>query len=770
MVSAKELLTRMKGDGWSLSEEGVESILEGNNLSFQEASQEILNSDLKDVGAPCLPDDLLKGKKNSLLGPLVLQVAKMRNVSAPKAFEDSGSAPRMLRVSLTDGCITVQGLEVQAIKPLSLRTAPGTKVRLTGKIPVCGGFLLLTPNNISVIGGTVQELYEKWKLSASVSKFSRVVRAADGSGPPPWVPFGEHIVKDHREMQKFKALKDSNSKEKEDTEFENQRKQAVKELAKEGNVKVFGGGKQMLDANVQKVVNAGFSQEVAEWALSDSKNDPTKAIRKLKAAASGRPAVTDRNNYNQEEEDGRRGRGGRGRGKSRGRGRGGGGGGPDNSDDDFEPPPNMPRPSGPASLFDFLDTKMIEKKETINFVAPVPDVRGVSYQSDRGSGYRSRGARGGRGGRGGNMSKGVVNGSVTPPNLTTENWPAPGEDKAPAPSNRTYFESKELMEEKEYQENVRRPPPQIVAAAGREHQSGSYSNDYSGQQSHVRDDGGQKRYGGYHRDTEIRDTGYRQDYKGSQDGNSRDRNVRRGGQASGSYRGGGGSRGRASGYGNSGGYGGGEFGGNMYRNEGGYSGGYRGGRGNSINGYRGDGNSSSNYRVDSNNSSYRYGEGSTGNYWGDGGNYNDHRSDGYRDGNSGGYRENNRGSNNYSNGRYDHYNSRQGNQSGYDQNQGDWSRGGADTRGGRGGNWSAGRGGVGIRASSEYTTKELEMIREFQRSMTLSGHYQQEYDGKSSSHGRYEGSGDYNSTFSGTLEFRRGGRGGGRRGGRGSYY
>lgn len=53
-----------------------------------------------------------------LPGPLVLQVAKMRNVSAPKAFEDSGGAPRMLRVSLTDGCITVQALEVQTIKPL----------------------------------------------------------------------------------------------------------------------------------------------------------------------------------------------------------------------------------------------------------------------------------------------------------------------------------------------------------------------------------------------------------------------------------------------------------------------------------------------------------------------------------------------------------------------------------------------------------------------------------------------------------------------------
>lgn len=54
----------------------------------------------------------------------------------------------------------------------SLKTAPGTKVRLNGKVPVSGGFLLLTPNNISVIGGTVQELYDKWKLSVVCMKAS----------------------------------------------------------------------------------------------------------------------------------------------------------------------------------------------------------------------------------------------------------------------------------------------------------------------------------------------------------------------------------------------------------------------------------------------------------------------------------------------------------------------------------------------------------------------------------------------------------------------
>ena len=66
-----------------------------------------------------------------------------------------------------------------------------------------------------------------------------MVRAADGSGPPPWVPFGKMINnKVYDDGRNFKALKDVESKDK-DGEFENQRKQAVQELAKEAGSKVI---------------------------------------------------------------------------------------------------------------------------------------------------------------------------------------------------------------------------------------------------------------------------------------------------------------------------------------------------------------------------------------------------------------------------------------------------------------------------------------------------------------------------------------------------
>ncbi|KAK7081646.1 tudor domain-containing protein 3 [Halocaridina rubra] len=705
MVSAKEVLSRMKVDGWNLSEECIEELLEGNNLTLSQAQQEILNTDIKEVGAPCLPD-LQKGKGNAIPIPLVLQVSKVRNVSAPKAFEESGTAPRLLKVSMTDGSTTVHGLEVQNIKLISLKTAPGTKVQLSGKIVINSGFLLLNPHNITVIGGTVEELYEKWKLSSSVSKYNRIVRSTDGSGPPPWVPFGKRIEKNNVEdIRHFKALKDTNSKDKSEDEFESQRKQAVRELAKEGQGKIFGGGKQMLDSNVQKVINAGFTQDVAEWALRHNKNDPSKAIKELRAA-SGNQSASNESSYNSRNEDemygGQRGRGGRGRGKGRGRGRGIAG--PDGSDDDYEPPPNMPRPSGPASLFDFFDSKIIEKKENVKFVEAVPDVRGPTYQRGRG-----RGARGRREDKNTSPSS-AVNGTTSPPNLTAEHWPAPGEEKAPL-SNRTYLESKEMMDEKEHQESFSRPPPRMTPSSGRVYQPPAYRNGYNDQQGYCRDDvdsrGGRQNYGSSQRDYNYSDGG----------GRGADRGGRRGARGGGGYGGG-------NSYNYCGSYKG-EADVNNYQYSdsrgaqgGGYGGNRREGGGYNSNSYRGD-------YINSSNSSYRSGDGS-----------------GYRNDSGSGYRGNT-GRNEYNQyeNRYNYYSNNRG-------------------RGGR-----AQMDGVGNRAMQGRSAREAELINDFKNSMTVSGHYQNLAESMGVSGSRYNEGSDYK--FSGTLEFHRGG--GRRGGGRGGY-
>ena len=46
---------------------------------------------------------------------MVLQIQKVRNISAPKANEDSGAAPPLLRLQLTDGHTTVLAVVLNSI-------------------------------------------------------------------------------------------------------------------------------------------------------------------------------------------------------------------------------------------------------------------------------------------------------------------------------------------------------------------------------------------------------------------------------------------------------------------------------------------------------------------------------------------------------------------------------------------------------------------------------------------------------------------------------
>lgn len=51
-------------------------------------------------------------------GNIVLQIQKIRNVSAPKSNEESRGTPRLLKFSLTDGKNNFQAIEVEHISSL----------------------------------------------------------------------------------------------------------------------------------------------------------------------------------------------------------------------------------------------------------------------------------------------------------------------------------------------------------------------------------------------------------------------------------------------------------------------------------------------------------------------------------------------------------------------------------------------------------------------------------------------------------------------------
>lgn len=53
---------------------------------------------------------------------------KIRNISAPKANESSKTAPKLLKIQLTDGVNSLSAIEMEPTD-LSIDTKPGTKVR-----------------------------------------------------------------------------------------------------------------------------------------------------------------------------------------------------------------------------------------------------------------------------------------------------------------------------------------------------------------------------------------------------------------------------------------------------------------------------------------------------------------------------------------------------------------------------------------------------------------------------------------------------------------
>lgn len=275
-MSISEVLNEL---GWYLSSEGIELVSENGQIQDPKVlAQKALDFDLRDIGDCAFPEDFPKDL-TKLEKPIIVQIHKIRNVSAPKANEESKHAPRMLKLTLHDGHVSCPGIEIEHIPSISINTPPGTKVLLQNvNLQASHGILWLEPSNISVLGGKVPHMYEKWQINRSLAKHTR--GGSDG-GPPPWIPFGKPLESRDAQDKMFKSLQEANKQD--NVEFETQRKGAIAEAQKmSGTKKVFGGGtKQLLDANVQKIVDAGFSEEQAENALKYAKNNVERALRNL---------------------------------------------------------------------------------------------------------------------------------------------------------------------------------------------------------------------------------------------------------------------------------------------------------------------------------------------------------------------------------------------------------------------------------------------------------------------------------------------------------
>ncbi|XP_029599968.1 tudor domain-containing protein 3 isoform X3 [Salmo trutta] len=428
-----EINLALTKEGWYLTDEGIEELKRTSEKPTANYIIRIaLNSDLRPIGRKFLPADINSGRvekdrclsscpthsHHQLEGPCVLQVQKVRNASAPKDNEESQGAPRMLRLQMTDGHTNAVGLEFKHLSQISLDTPPGTKVKILGTVQVKNGILLLDDSKISVLGGEVDHMMEKWELQRSLAKHSRSNIGREG-GAPPFVPFGQKCVRneevDSRELDTRKTLVSTSvvKTADENEEFEKQRLAAIAEVAKnKEGTRTFGGGgnaggnlvntgsrdsyrrgdrgdrdsyrqrreerterteessrpegnyrelgsyreqpnyrelgnyRELVDERaLRDIMEMGFDKEDARQALMDNNNNMEVALNSLLTGTFKPPPPPEEPSRPPPRAD-------RGRGRGRGRGRSSRFGGEDEEEGAGG------RPSGPSTLFDFLESKM----------------------------------------------------------------------------------------------------------------------------------------------------------------------------------------------------------------------------------------------------------------------------------------------------------------------------------------------------------------------------------------------------------------------------
>ncbi|XVF88467.1 hypothetical protein PTKIN_Ptkin19aG0053800 [Pterospermum kingtungense] len=151
---------------------------------------ELVNMDLKCFGGKFLPEN--SRKSSHILGPKVLQISSVRDISRSSIAEFSGnsSSLRLLRLGLTDGHSEITAIEYSHVPAIPDNVVPGTKIRLENKAVIRGGILCLNPKVVTLLGGVVQSLYEEWEMNQKYSGFSRsslrTSQESGTSGPPPF--------------------------------------------------------------------------------------------------------------------------------------------------------------------------------------------------------------------------------------------------------------------------------------------------------------------------------------------------------------------------------------------------------------------------------------------------------------------------------------------------------------------------------------------------------------------------------------------------------
>ncbi|XP_070690652.1 recQ-mediated genome instability protein 1 [Pempheris klunzingeri] len=169
---------------WLQEEAGGAGRLSQQQINQQALDQWLL-TDLRDLDYPVLPEGLAQAQKTELRGTFCVQVDSLLDISLPaysqlqkwkgtdcandevSAVTQTNQRPwetrpaRMLLLQVTDGVQSLEAMEYQPIPALSTTLRPGVKLQLQGQMVCRLGVLLLGPSNIKILGGEVEDLVDR---------------------------------------------------------------------------------------------------------------------------------------------------------------------------------------------------------------------------------------------------------------------------------------------------------------------------------------------------------------------------------------------------------------------------------------------------------------------------------------------------------------------------------------------------------------------------------------------------------------------------------
>ncbi|CAK6950524.1 recQ-mediated genome instability protein 1 [Scomber scombrus] len=169
---------------WLQEEAGGAGRLSQQQINQQALDQWLL-TDLRDLDYPVLPEGLAQPQKTELRGIFCVQVDSLLDISQPaygqlqkwrgtacandevSAITQNTQRPwearttRMLLLQVTDGVQSLEAMEYQPIPALTSALRPGVKLQLQGNMVCRLGMLLLGPSNVKVLGGEVEDLVDR---------------------------------------------------------------------------------------------------------------------------------------------------------------------------------------------------------------------------------------------------------------------------------------------------------------------------------------------------------------------------------------------------------------------------------------------------------------------------------------------------------------------------------------------------------------------------------------------------------------------------------